>query len=359
MSTLTVPPVPPSPRDDAIQLYRAFKGFGCDSEAVVNIIAHRDATQRALIQQEYRTMYSEDLLKRLSSELSGKLEKAVLLWMHDPAGRDAIIVKQSLSGDTHNLEAGSEIICSRTPAQIQTLKQIYYSMFGVYVERDIEYHTSGDHSKRYICLRHRTWSIGEGSLVCFAFPAELRPSSTLLQCRNSLGSETSNSANDGSATTVGEGRDGSDGGARERSEREKDVVPAVEVGCGSRQRWGERSRAHLAAIDSAYHDMYGTSLKKAVKSETSGKFELALLTILQCALNPAKYFAKVLHKAMKGLGTDDMTLTRVVVTRAEMDMQYIKGEYHRKHHKTLNDAVRSETSGHYRSFLLSLLGPNH
>ena len=74
-------------------------------------------------------------------------QKAVLLWMHDPAGRDAIIVKQSLSGDTHNLEAGSEIICSRTPSQIQTLKQIYYSMFGVYVERDIEYHTSGDQSK--------------------------------------------------------------------------------------------------------------------------------------------------------------------------------------------------------------------
>lgn len=41
---------------------------------MVNILAHRDATQRALIQQEYRVMYSDDILKRLSSELSGKLE---------------------------------------------------------------------------------------------------------------------------------------------------------------------------------------------------------------------------------------------------------------------------------------------
>lgn len=49
-------------------------GFGCDTAAVINILAHRDGTQRTLIQQEYRTMYSEDLLKRLSSELSGKLE---------------------------------------------------------------------------------------------------------------------------------------------------------------------------------------------------------------------------------------------------------------------------------------------
>lgn len=49
-------------------------GLGCDTPVVINILAHRDATQRALIQQEYRLMYSEDLLKRLASELHGKLE---------------------------------------------------------------------------------------------------------------------------------------------------------------------------------------------------------------------------------------------------------------------------------------------
>lgn len=61
---------------------------------------------------------------------------------------------------------------------------------------------------------------------------------------------------------------------------------------------------------------------------------------------------------MKGLGTDDSTLIRVIVTRAEVDMQYIKQEYHKKYSKTLNDAVQSETSGHYKNFLLALLGPN-
>ena len=55
-----------------------FSGFGCDTGAVINILAHRDATQRSLIQQEYKAMYSEDILKRLESELSGKLEVAIL-----------------------------------------------------------------------------------------------------------------------------------------------------------------------------------------------------------------------------------------------------------------------------------------
>ncbi|KAI3516258.1 hypothetical protein L1887_15169 [Cichorium endivia] len=79
MATLTVPPTPVSPHDDAIKLYKAFKGFGCDTEAVINILAHRDSTQSAHIQHEYRTMYSDNILKRLSSELSGKLEKKIEL----------------------------------------------------------------------------------------------------------------------------------------------------------------------------------------------------------------------------------------------------------------------------------------
>ncbi|MFS7934786.1 putative Annexin superfamily [Helianthus anomalus] len=42
--------------------------------AVIGILVHRDATQRACIRQEYETMYSEDILKHLSSEVSGNLE---------------------------------------------------------------------------------------------------------------------------------------------------------------------------------------------------------------------------------------------------------------------------------------------
>jgi annexin D len=62
---------------------------------------------------------------------------------------------------------------------------------------------------------------------------------------------------------------------------------------------------------------------------------------------------------MKGLGTDDMTLIRVVVTRTEIDMQYIKAEYLKKYKKPLAEAINSETSGNYRTFLLSLVGHGH
>ncbi|KAD4384201.1 hypothetical protein E3N88_24369 [Mikania micrantha] len=316
MATLTVPSSLVSPQEDAIQLYKAFKGFGSDNAAVIGILAHRDATQRAYIQQEYRTMYSEDILKRLSSELSGKLETAVLLWMHDPAGRDATILRDALTTGFINLEAVSEIICSRTSSQLQMLKQIYHSNFGTYLEHDIERQAFGDHQK--ILLACLSKSRYEGMEV-----------------------DREMAAKDAKALYKA--------GEKKLGTNEKVFV----------QIFSERSRAHLTAIITCYHDMYGGSLKKAIKKETSGLFEHALLTILQCAENPAKYFAKVLYKAMKGLGTDDTTLIRVIVTRTEIDMQYIKAEYHKKYKKSLNDAVQSETSGHYQSFLLSLLGPNH
>lgn len=316
MATLTVPPVLTSPRDDAIQLYRAFKGLGCDTAAVINILGHRNAMQRNLIQQEYRAMYSEDLNKRLASELRGNVERAILLWMHDPATRDATTVKKALSGDIIDLKAATEVICSRTSTQIQQFKQIYYTIFGVLLENDIEFRASGDHKK--LLLAYVQTPRYEGPEVD-RFMVE----------------------NDAKALfKAGEKRLGTD---------EKTFIKI----------FSERSRAHLAAVSHAYHNTYGNSLKKAVKKETSGNFEYGLLTILQCAENPGKYFAKVLHKAMKGLGTNDSTLIRVIVTRSEIDMQYVKAEYRKKYGKTLNDAVHSETSGHYRTFLLSLLGPNH
>lgn len=71
----------------------------------------------------------------------------MLLWILDPAGRDATVLRQAFTGDAVDLRAATEVICSRTPSQIQTIKHIYHMRFGVQLEHDIHYHTSGDHQK--------------------------------------------------------------------------------------------------------------------------------------------------------------------------------------------------------------------
>ena len=64
---------------------------------------------------------------------------------------------------------------------------------------------------------------------------------------------------------------------------------------------------------------------------------------------------QVLYKSMKGVGTNDAALIRVIVTRAEMDMEYIKTEFLNTYGKTLERMISSDISGDYKAFLLTLV----
>ncbi|XP_077234587.1 annexin D5-like [Tasmannia lanceolata] len=321
-----------SPAEDAKRLNIAFIGVGCNSTEVVNVLAPRDAKQRALIQQEYKSIFSEDLIERLSSDLrmpsdllnSIDLRGAILLWMMKPEERDATVVGEELKHVgpyfeltqlVTGLRATTEVICSRSPPEIQLFKQAYSAKFSNQLEDDITSQALGNH--KMMLLAYVNTVRGESNGV-------------------------------------------------DKTMVEKDARALYRDG---ENKWGtdertfinifsQRSRAHLAEVADAYQRMYPDSLEKAVEGETSGDFRDALLAVLKCAQNPPKFFAEVLYKSMEGLGTDERTLTRVVVTRAEIDMPFIKEEYRKLYGKSLNEAIHSDTLGDYRTFLLALVGPD-
>jgi len=59
---------------------------------------------------------------------------------------------------------------------------------------------------------------------------------------------------------------------------------------------------------------------------------------------------------MKGMGTDDDTLIRIIVSRSEIDLGGIKKDYQDLYHKTLYDSVKKETGGDYKAALLAIIG---
>ncbi len=59
-----------------------------------------------------------------------------------------------------------------------------------------------------------------------------------------------------------------------------------------------------------------------------------------CMKDPADYFAERLHKSMKGVGTDDEELTRLVVSRSEVDLVEIKEAFFNKFNKSLAKMIK-------------------
>ena len=63
---------------DTIYLYKAMKGAGTDDETVIEIICSRSNVELQKIKEEYKSLYNEDLEKRVSSETSGAFKKILI-----------------------------------------------------------------------------------------------------------------------------------------------------------------------------------------------------------------------------------------------------------------------------------------
>eukprot|EP00246_Nothoceros_aenigmaticus_P013410 TRINITY_DN45_c0_g1_i1.p1 TRINITY_DN45_c0_g1~~TRINITY_DN45_c0_g1_i1.p1 ORF type:complete len:314 (+),score=46.04 TRINITY_DN45_c0_g1_i1:220-1161(+) len=311
MATVVVPR-DPSSQEDSKALRSAFKGFGCNDKKVVEILGHRNAPQRYALAQAYRALYGEELTHRLKSELHSSLEKAVLLWMMEPVQRDVHLVKNAVRGLGTRSKALIDVLCTRTPTQLQLIKKYYFQQFGVTLEGDIKSDTSGDYEKFLLALLN-----------------PFRPEASAVDIRLA-------DAEARELYRAGEGRFGT---------HEDTFIRVLST----------RSNAQLAATFGMYRQLYGHDFEKAVKRETSGQFRKSLRAVIRCVY-PATYFALALHKSMKGLGTDDNRLIRLVVTRAEVDMYYIKAEFLKRFGKTLENMISHDTSGAYKQFLLTLVG---
>lgn len=58
----------------------------------------------------------------------------------------------------------------------------------------------------------------------------------------------------------------------------------------------------------------------------------------------------------QGAGTDEKTLTRVMVSRSEIDLLNIRQEFVEKYDKSLYQAIEGDTSGHFLKALLAICG---
>ncbi|XP_023574592.1 annexin A13 [Octodon degus] len=297
---------------DAKKLYKACKGIGTDEAAIIEILASRTSDERQQIKQKYKTKYGKDLEEVLKSELSGNFEKTALALLDRPSEYAARQLQKAMKGLGTDEAVLIEVLCTRSNKEISAIKEAYQRLFDKSLESDVKGDTSGTFKKILVSLLQADRDEGD-------------------EVNKELAGQDARELHD-----AGEGRWGTD------------ELAFNEV-------LAKRSYAQLRATFLAYQLLIGKDMEEAIEEETSGDLQKTYLTLVRCARDREGYFADLLYKAMKGMGTDEETLIRVIVTRAEVDLQGIKAKFQEKYQKSLSDMVSSDTSGDFRKLLVALL----
>ncbi|KAK7373038.1 hypothetical protein VNO80_06433 [Phaseolus coccineus] len=312
MSTLKVPQSVPSPADDCEQLRKAFAGWGTNEGLIISILAHRHADQRKLIRETYAKTYGEDLLKVLDKELTSDFERLVHLWTLNSAERDAFLANEAAKKWSSSNRVLVEIACARSSEQLLAARRAYHVLYKKSLEEDVAHRTTGDFRKLLVLLvSSYRYEGDEVDLNLAKTEAKL------------LHDKISKKAYD-----------------------DDDFIKI----------FATRSRAQLNAAFNHYKDEFGKDINKDLKADPKNEFLALLRATTKCLMHPEKYFAKVVRLAISGQGTNEENLTRVVVTRAEVDLKIIGEEYQRRNSVPLERAIAKDTTGDYEKMLLALLG---
>ncbi|KAL8174079.1 UNVERIFIED_CONTAM: Annexin A4 [Gekko kuhli] len=299
--------------EDAQKLRKAMKGLGTDEDAIIEVLTKRNLAQRQQIAVAYKSSIGRDLIADLKSELSGNFERAIVALMTPITLYDVQELKNAMKGAGTDEGCLIEILASRKNDEIRRINETYKHQYGTHLEKDIVSDTSSMLRRVLVSLatgnRDESHYVDEGLVQQDA------------QC----------------LYEAGEARWGTD------------EAQFMTILCS-------RNKHHLEKVFRAYQNLSGKDITESIKSEMSGDLEDALLAIVKCMRNRSAYFAERLYKSMKGLGTDDNTLIRIMVSRCEIDMIEIKAEFKRIYGKSLYSFIKGDTSGDYRKVLLLLCG---
>ncbi|XP_061693544.1 annexin A11-like isoform X1 [Syngnathoides biaculeatus] len=301
------------PLKDVEVLRKAMKGFGTDEQAIIDLLGSRSNKQRVPLLRAYKTSYGKDLIKDLHSELSGDFRKLVMATLKSPAQFDASEIHNAIKGAGTDEACLIEILSSRSNTEIKEIARLYKTEFKKSMEDAISSDTSG-HFRRLLI------SLAQGN-------RDERPNVDL-----SLAKQDAQAL-----YAAGENKLGTD-------ESKFNAILCA------------RSKPHLRTVFMEYQKMCGRDIEKSISREMSGDLESGMLAVVKCIKNTPAYFAERLYKAMKGAGTKDTTLIRIMVSRSEVDLLDIRQEYVRNYGKSLYTDISGDTSGDYKKLLLKLCG---
>ncbi|XP_053322696.1 annexin A1-like [Spea bombifrons] len=298
---------------DVTNLDKAIKAKGVDEATIIDILTKRNNAQRQAIKSAYLATTGKPLEDALKKALSGRFEEVVLALLKTPAEFDAHELKHATKGLGTDEDTLIEILASRTNKELREINKVYKEAFKNDLIKDLTSDTSGDFQKALVALAK-----GDRN-------EDTRVNEELVD-------------NDARALY-------------EAGEKRKGTDVSIFINLLT-----TRSFPHLQKVFQKYTKYSKHDVNKALDLELKGDIEKCLTAVVKCASSRAAYFAERLYLSMKGSGTRDKDLIRVMVSRSEIDMKDIKVHYKRLYGKTLRQAILDDTKGDYETILLALCG---
>lgn len=301
------------PAEDVAALRSAIEGIGTTEETLIKILTERSNAQRQIICQVYQETTKRTLVDDLEGDTHGDFEDLLVALVTPTAVYDCHEILKATKGAGTTESTLTEIFASRSNKQIKALSEAYLAETGRSVVHDLQSEVSGEYAKALLIL-------AEGK----------RDESTSVDAAKAK-------ADAKALYEAGEKKWGTD----------EDMF--IDILC-------HRSVPQLRQTLVEYKSLSNKTLQESIESEMSGTLEKILVAIVKCVKSVPAYLAERLYKAMKGAGTTESTLTRILVSRSEVDLLDIRAEYRKLFGCSLYSALDSEVSGNYGDALKLICG---
>ncbi|XP_053267841.1 annexin A3b [Pleuronectes platessa] len=299
--------------EDVSALRKAIEGLGTTEKTLIEVLTQRTNAQRQLISKAYEKATGRKLVDDLEGDTQGDFEDLLVALVTPPALFDCREVIKAIKGAGTTETTLTEIFSSRSSRQIKALSEAYLAETGNSLIKDLESEVSGEFGKGLLILAE-----GKRDESTHVDAAKAKADAKVLY-------------------EAGEKKWGTD--------EEK----FIDVLC-------HRSIPQLRQTLVDYKSISKKTLQESIEGEMSGDLEMLLVAIVKCVKNVPAYLAEVLFKSMKGAGTTESIVTRIIVSRSEIDLMDIRVEYKKLFGLSLYSQLESEVGGSYGDALKHLCG---
>ena len=283
-------------------------------DSLIKFSVERSRDIREQISQKYSQIFNKSLIEDFKSYLSGDFKDTIIGLFTPLIDYDCKQLRKSVKGLGTDKKSLIDILAMRNSNEIQLIRKRYSEIFPKRdLLKDVEDDTSGYFRKLL------------NSLITEKRSENKNPDENL--CKKNAENLYNAFEN-------------------KNNENQQKIITEI---------FTTKSKEEIEKIAKYFVSISGLTLLKAIEKYFKGDVKRTLEAIIYSLECPSEYFAKRINESIVGLGTDNVSLIRILVTRFGVDLYKIKQYYVRNYKKDIDTDIKKDTSGEYRDLLVEIV----